>query len=168
MFKLVQRVMSVGMVVLLAACSSGGNVKMLSSTAATGLPAHPSVRLIVNPVDKDSSDVVTDVSAAILGQLQATGRYSKVVVNAEPTDLLMTVDIVKYSKVTVGERLLVGVFAGRNRINTQVTIVQSGTNATLRSYEADGESAAHPLSSESGVSDAVREAAKQVAAGAVI
>jgi len=143
-------------------------MKVLSSAVPSGLPAEPSVRLVVNPVDKDSDDVLSDVRSAVLAQLQATGHYSKVVVGSEGADLVITVDITKYAKVTVGERLLVGALAGRNRVGTQVKIVQSVGNVTLKSFEAEGESAAHPLSSESGLSDAVREVAKQIASGATI
>jgi hypothetical protein len=155
-------------VCLLVACSSGGDLKVLSSGAASGLPAQPSLRLVVNAVAPDSQDVLSDVRAAILGQLEATGRFSRVTVSPEATDLVMTVDIVNYAKVTVGERLLVGVLAGRNRIGTTVKVAQTANNTVIKSYEANGESAAHPLSSESGLSDAVREAAKEVAAGALL
>ena len=120
----------------------------------------------MNAVAPGADDVLSDLRAATLSQLQASGRFSKVTVVPEPTDLIMTVDIDKYAKVTVGERILVGVFAGRNRIGANVKIAQASTNAVIKSYEANGESAAHPLSSESGISDAMREAAKQVAAGA--
>ena len=74
--------------------------------------------------------------------------------------------LLQFAKVTVGERLLVGTLAGRNRVNLTVQITQPSTNTLVEAYEANGESAAHPLSSESGLSDAVREAAKEVAAGA--
>jgi len=155
-----------GLSCFLVACSSGGDLKVLSSAPATNLPARPSVRLVVNAVAKDSGDVLADVRVAILGQLEATGRYSKVSVGPEPSDLVITVDIVKYAKVSTGERILVGALAGRNRVGTSVKIVQSETNVTVKSFEANGESASHPLSSESGLSDAVREVAKQISAGA--
>jgi len=168
MNKVFLRFAGLALAAMLAACSSGGNMKVLSSTPGTGLPMQPSLRLVVNPVDKDSSDVLADVRVAVLGQLQASGSYSKVTVGTEPTDLIMTVDITKFAKVSVGERILAGALAGRNRVGTQVKIVQTSNNATLKSFEADGESAAHPLSAESGLSDAVREVAKQISSAAVL
>ncbi len=141
-------------------------MKVLSSAPTASLPAQPSVRLVVNPVDKDAADVLPDIRAAILSQLEATGHYSRVTLGTEKTDIVMTVDITKYSKVTVGERLLVGVFAGRNRVDVHVKIADAATNATIKEFEAEGNSAAHPLSSESGVSDAVREVAKEIASAA--
>jgi len=168
MGKVLLRVAGLALVAMVAACSSGGNMKVLSSAPVAGLPAQPTLRLVVNPVDKDSDEVLADVRSSLLGQLQATGYYSKVVVTQENTDLVMTVDITKYAKVTVGERLLVGALAGRNRVGTQVKIVQSSSNTTIKSFEAAGESAAHPLSSESGISDAVREVVKQISSAAVI
>jgi hypothetical protein len=149
--------------VFLAGCSAEGQMTVHSSAAATNLPANPSLRLVVNAVAPDSTDQLLDIRAAIFSQLSATGQYSKVVLDNEPTDLVMTVDITKYAKVSVGERLLVGALAGRNRVGGEVTVTQTATNAVLKTFEADGSSAAHPLSSESGMSDAVRELAKQVA-----
>ncbi len=148
--------------VFLAGCSAEGQLSMQSSAPATNLPPNPSLRLIVNAVAPNSTDQLLDIRAAIFSQLSATGQYGKVVLDNEPTDLVMKVDITKYAKVTVAERLLVGAFAGRNRVGGEVTITQTATNTVLKSYEADGSSAAHPLSSESGLSDAVREMAKQV------
>ena len=135
---------------------------------STNLPASPSVRLVFSATAPDSDEVLPDVRSAVLGQLLSGGRFSKVVVADEPTDLVMTIDIVKYAKVSVGERLLIGAMAGRNRVNLAVKIVQPGSDSVIEAFEADGKSAAHPLSSESGLSDAVREAAKQVAAGVAI
>src|SRR5690349_13694759 len=120
-----------GLGCFLAACSSGGDIKVLSSAPAANLPAQPSVRLVVNAVAKDSDSVLADVRAAILGQLEASGRYSKVSVGPEPSDLVITVDIVKYAKVSTGERILAGALAGRNRVGTNVKIVQSTTSVTV-------------------------------------
>jgi hypothetical protein len=159
----------IGMVAigLLASCSSGGDLKVVSSAAGQKLPAQPSLRMVVNAVAPDSTDVLSDVRASVLSQLEATGHYSRVTTTAETTDLVMTVDIVKYAKVTVGERILVGVFAGRNRVGADVTLVETADNTTIKKLQASGESAAEPISSESGISDAVREFAKQVASASL-
>lgn len=150
----------------LAACSAGGSFTVQSSAKPANLPPSPSLRVAVNPIADGSDEVLADVRSAIVAQLISTGRFSRVVVASEPTDLVMDADIIKFAKVTVGERILVGTLAGRNRVNLSVKIVQPPANTLIEAYEADGESAAHPLSSESGLSDAVREAAKEVAAGA--
>jgi hypothetical protein len=153
---------------LLASCSSGGDIKVLASASGQKLPAQPSLRLVVNAVAPDSTDVLSDVRAAVLSQLEATGHYSRVTATtADATDLVMTVNIVKYAKVTVGERILVGVFAGRNRVGADITLVETADNVTIKKVQADGESAAEPISSESGISDAVREFAKQVASASI-
>ncbi len=156
------------MAVFLAGCSAEGQIMVHASAPATNLPANPSLRLVVNAVAPDSTDQLLDIRAAILSQLSATGQYSKVVLDNEPTDLVVTIDITKYAKVSVGERLLVGALAGRNRVGGEVTVTQTATNAVIKTFEADGASAAHPLSSESGLSDAVREMAKQVVSVPVV
>jgi hypothetical protein len=153
---------------LLVACSSMGELKAVSSATGTNLPARPSVRLVVNPVAKGSEEVISDIRAATLAQLLATGYFSRVVVAPEETDVVVTVNIVAYSRVTAGERFMWGALAGRNRIATQVKMVQTSTNVSIKSFEATGESGAIPLVSEAGLSDAVRELAKQIAAGAAL
>lgn len=162
------RIMSILTIGVLTACSSGGTMKITSSTTPVGLAPNPSVRLVVTPQATDAEDVLADVKSAVLSQLLATGHYSKVVMDSEPTDLIINININKYAKVSVGERLLVGALAGRNRVGTQVRITQASNNAVIKEFVAEGESAAHPLSSESGIGDAIREVAKQVASGAVI
>jgi len=155
-------------VVTLSACSSSGSLTMTSGGSVQDLPASPTLRLVVNPVVGDSDEVLSDVRSAILSQLMATGRYTSVVTAPVPTDLVITVDIVKYSKVSVGERLLVGLLAGKNRVHTDVKITRTSNGALVKSFHAEGNSAAHPLSSESGISDAIREVAKEVASGAIV
>ena len=168
MAKNLKKIFVMAIIGMLAACSSEGTMKITSSSPAVGLSPNPSVRLIVTTSTPDAEDVLSDVRSAVLGQLSATGHYSKVVSNAEPTDLIITVSINKYAKVSVGERLLLGALAGRNRVGTDVKITQSANNVLIKEYTAEGDSAAHPLSSESGISDAIREVAKQVAEGAII
>ena len=157
---------SLAMAGLLTGCSAGGNFNIQSSAKPANLPALPSLRVAVNPKAEGSDEVLADVRSAIVAQLISSGRFSTVIVANAPTDLVMNADIEKFAKVTVGERILVGTLAGRNRVNLTVQIIQPSTNTIVETYEATGESAAHPLSSESGLSDAVREAAKEVAAGA--
>lgn len=153
---------------VLAACSAEGQMTIQSSAPATNLPANPSLKLVVNAVAPDSTDQLLDIRSAVFTQLSATGKYSKVVLDNEPTDLVMQIDITKYAKVTVGERLLVGALAGRNRIGGEITVTQTASGTVIKKFEAEGASAAHPLSSESGLSDAVREMAKQVASVPVV
>lgn len=162
------RTLSILAIGALAACSSGGSMNIVSSGTAIGTPPNPSVRLVVNPATTDSEDVLSDVRAAVLSQLLSTGHYSKVVTDPEQTDLIITVNIIKYAKVSVGERLLIGALAGRNRVGTDVKIVQTVGNVSIKEFTAEGESAAHPLSSESGISDAIREVAKQISSAAII
>ena len=132
-----------------------------ASAPAINLPPNPSLRLVVNAVAPDSTDQLLDIRAAIFSQLSASGNYAKVVLDNEPTDLVMTIDITKYAKVSVAPQL----FAD---LGGEVTVTQTATNTVIKTFEADGASAAHPLSSESGLSDAVREMAKQVVSVPVV
>jgi hypothetical protein len=153
---------------LLAACSSGGSRNVTSIQPLPLLPPHPSLRLQVNPVVGESYELLPDIRAALLAQLMAGGQYAQIVTYEGPTDLVMTVEVVKVTQVSVSERIFLGALAGRNRVGVNVRIIDPATGTILKSYNAEGDSAAEPLSAQAGVSDAIREMARQVAAGAVL
>jgi hypothetical protein len=153
---------------LLAACSAGGSRHVTSIQPLPLLPPHPSLRLQVNPVVGESQELLPDIRAALLAQLLATGRFSQVVTYEGPTDLLMTVEVVKVAKVTVTERVFLGALAGRNRVGVNVRIIDPATGITLKSYDAEGDSAAEILSAQAGLGDAIGQVARQVAEGAAL
>ena len=49
-------------------------------------------------------------------------------------------------------------FAGSNRLKCNVTLIDQATGQTRTAFQVEGVSASHPMSSESGLDDAVREA----------
>jgi hypothetical protein len=162
-----------GMTVLfalwLSACSAGGDLQVTSVQPPPLLPAHPSVRLIVHPVVADANDIVPIISQAVIGQLNASGRFAQVVAYDAPCDLWLTVEVTKVAKVESFERYLIGPLAGRNRIDVTVRITDPYSGAVLKSYDAEGNSAAEAMfSGEGGMADAVRQLAVQIAYGATI
>jgi len=154
---------------ILSACTAGGDMQVTSVQAPPLLPAHPSVRLIVHPVVANANDIVPLISQALIGQLGATGRFSQILAYDAPCDLWLTVEITKVAKVESYERYLIGPLAGRNRIDVTVRITDPFSGAVLKTYNAEGNSAAESvLSGEGGMADAIRQLALQVAVGATI
>jgi len=161
-----KKIVIAGATLLLAACSANGSHSIPTKVEPMA-SAYDSVKLVVVPQAADSTEVLEDLKAAVAGQILAGGRFRRVAVAGDEADVVVTVKITGYARVTLGERLLVGVLAGRNRVETQVTVTDGHTQQVLRAYQANGESAAHTMSGEAGTSDAVREAAKEIALGLV-
>ncbi len=148
----------------LAGCTAEGAYKTTGPTAPLQ-PSYDSVKVVINASAPQSPEIVPDLRSAIVGQLISMGRFRRVVGENEPADLVVKLDIINYQRVTVVDRLLVGVFAGRNRITCNVSVTDGKNGTVIRAFEAAGASAAHPLSSEAGYADALREVAKQTALG---
>jgi hypothetical protein len=64
--------------------------------------------------------------------------------------------------VSQGARILFGVLAGANQLAVQVDVFETASRNLVASFTAKEESASHPLSSESDMNDAIREAVDEV------
>jgi len=148
-------------VVLIAACSSSGSYKATGPSSAMQA-SYESIKLVFRTTATHSEDIVPDMQAAIVGQLLSMGRYKRVVAASDAADLVLTLEITDYRRVGVAERVFIGAMAGPNRLTVIVSATDGRTGAVLRQFQATGESASHPLSGESGYSDALREVAKQI------
>ncbi len=161
--KTIQRLIPAALLAL-AACSSSGQFKDLGQAAALA-PAYDSAKLVLQVQATDAAAALPDIRGALAGQLFASGRFHRLAAADEPGDLVITVKINEYAKVETVERVFAGVLAGRNRLGAEVLVTDGKTGSLLRHYEAHGESAAHPMSTEGSFSDAVREFSKEVAVG---
>jgi hypothetical protein len=77
-------------------------------------------------------------------------------------DYSLEVDVIGVRMVSNAARLWWGVMAGASGIEANV-LLRDETGKVLTEYHADGSSAAHPLSSESGADNAVNQLATQIA-----
>ncbi len=148
----------------LAACSSSGQLKVLDP-AAQMAPSYDSAKLVLQASATDAAAVIPDIRGAVAGQLFASGRFHRLAAESEASDVVITVKINEYARVETVERVVAGVLAGRNRVGAEVVVTDGRTGAVLRHYQAHGESASHPMSTEGSFSDAVREFSKEVAVG---
>ena len=158
------RILVAGLLVALAGCNSGGQHRQLGPVTALEA-SYESLKLVITPKAAKSAEIVPDLRASVVGQLLSTGRFRRLAGESEDADVVVTIEVTDYQRVSVAERVLVGVLAGRNRIAATVTVTDGRSGTQLRGFLASGKSAAHPLSSEGGYADALREVSKEIMLG---
>ena len=147
-----------------AACSSSGELKMKTAKSAS-IPPGRSVALDVTSAgDEDSRNAAHRMRIELFGRLVAEGVFRQVVAAAEPADYRMEVALGGVDEVSQGARIFFGVMAGANELTAAVSLRDTATDAVVTAFDVAGESAAHPLSSESGMDAAIREAATRIIA----
>jgi hypothetical protein len=150
------------LLLLTAACSSSGTLAMKTPKAAA-IPAGRSVALdVTSAADEDSRDAAHRMRVELFGRLVAEGVFREVVAAGEPADYRMQVALGAVDEVSQGARIFFGVMAGSNELTAAVTLKDAATDAVVTAFDVSGESASHPLSSESGMDDAIREAASNI------
>lgn len=158
-------VVAVFVVIFVAACSSSGKLTVKHDKAQT-IPVDKTVALLVEPSVKEPKpvhkDVANRVRSALFGRLVADQIFQTVVHKPNSADYDMSVKIHGARKVSGAARFWLGVFAGSNNLRLAVQLHERATKKLVTEFEVVGESAAHPFSSEAGLSDAVREAVDKV------
>jgi hypothetical protein len=144
---------------LLAACSSSGTLAV-STPKDEPIPAGKVVALnITSAEDEDSRDAAERLKNDLFGRLVSEGVFKQVVQAGQPADYRMTVALSGVEHVSQTARIFFGVLAGSNELTADVTLVHATNGAVVEKFKVTGESASHPLSSENGIEDAIREAA---------
>ena len=142
---------------ILAACSSSGKLELLQLKSAS-IPPGKTVSLIVkSDQDEDSLRMVQRLRGELFGRLVSEAIFKQVLHPREKGDYAMEVQVLKAEVVSQGARIFFGVFAGANKLRCSVKLVEQATGRVVTSFNAEGESASHPFSTESGLEDAVRE-----------
>jgi hypothetical protein len=147
---------------LTAACSSSGTLEMKTPKAAAIPPGHSVALDVTAAADEDSRNAAHRMRVELFGRLVAEGVFRQVVAAGEPADYRMQVALGEVEEVSQGARIFLGVMAGSNELTAAVTLKDAATDAVVTAFDVSGESAAHPLSSENGMDDAVREAASNI------
>ena len=150
------------LLVFTAACSSSGTLKMKTPKSAAIPPGHSVALDVTSAADEDSRDAAHRMRIELFGRLVAEGVFREVVAAGEPADYRMEVALGGVEEVSQGARIFFGVMAGSNELKAAVSLRDSATNAMVTQFDVTGESAAHPLSTESGMDAAIREAATRI------
>jgi hypothetical protein len=154
------------LVFALGACSSSGQVQVTKAKTDTIRPGA-SVSLAVNAAEEngESEDVqrgLQDVRTNLYANLPASGVFSEVVAEGQEADYEMDVNVTNVRLVSGTARAIGGAFAGANVVSGDVVLTDSANGLEVVKFSATGESASHPISSESGFDSAVREFSTQV------
>ena len=147
-----------GLVILLAACSAEGSVKPLLAGAAAPLPAAAIWTLSVHGCPKPEQ--CEKLRTALVGHLVGAGLAASVAPPGQPGELSLDVQVTRMRTVSPTARVILGTLAGRNAVVGMETL-HDRTGAVLRSFEAKGDSASHPLSGETTLVDAYRQFATE-------
>ena len=152
----------------LSACSSSGTIEV-QQELSDNIPPGKVVALQVDVItgDSDAAEVAEArqrLTRELYGSLVSEGIFSQVVQSGQPADYSMGVVMSGVDEVSTGERIFFGVLAGADELVADVTLHDNVSRQQIAQFTVVGESASHPLSSETGMEDAVREATNKIVA----
>lgn len=154
------------LITLLAACSSSSELKVTKARSEAIRP-NATVALSVQATENSGNPEhvqkgVQQVRGNLYSSLPASGHFSQVVPEGQPADYNMEVGVNNVRLVSGSARFWGGAFAGSNVVTGSVKLIDRSNGLEVASFTATGQSASHPISSESGFDDAVREFAYQI------
>ena len=178
---------ALGLILLIvAACSSSGKLEMKQAKSRS-IPPGKTVTLVIesepvnasraNPSNTQREDnpdggesqeenkenkensvrMIQRLRTELFGRLVSEAVFKHVLHPQEKGDYLMVVQVLDTEEVSQGARIFFGVLAGSNKLRCSIRLVDQATNRLITEFNVEGESASHPLSSENGLDDAVRE-----------
>ena len=148
--------------ILLTACSSSGSLNVhKQSSVPIGL--NKTVSLEVS----GSSDarIKEQLKADLFGRLVSERKFTAVRHGKKTSDYNLKITILSSNTVSPVARIMLGVFAGANSLKVDVKLYETATGNLHSNFVVTGESASHPLSSESGLENAVREVVSNIING---
>jgi len=149
----------------LAACSSSGDrMTLVQQTEGITPGAIAALEVVASP-DEDSQSAATELRGRLFGSLVANGIFGRIVSVSEPADYDLQVLLNNVDEVSLGATLFLGVFAGSDEAEANVTLTNRRNGNIVVQFQATGEGAAHPLSSERGMDSALRELDRQIVQG---
>jgi hypothetical protein len=152
----------------ISACSSSGKINIEQAKSEI-IVKGKTVSLLVEPevenVKAVHQEVASRIRERLFGKLVADGLFKAVVHAPEPADYRMDVKVKGAREVSTGARIWLGVMAGSNNLTLAVKVFEFKSNREITAYQVQGSSASHPLSSEAGLDDAIREAVDKIVEG---
>lgn len=152
------------------ACSSSGSVQIVQPKTAT-IPPGSTVTLSVTSAlpenadveaRNDANEVMHRLRSELFGRLMSEAVFKQVLQPGEDANYRMDVKVLSAGEVSQGARIVLGVLAGSNTLTASVLLFDQPDENLITEIEVGGESASHPLSSESDIDDAIREAVDEI------
>ena len=165
------RVRNASMVLLsamfLAACSSSGTFTMKQELIEP-INNQKTVSIWVKS-DKvpegekeDAKKACSSLQEKLYARLVSEGLFKSSVIYPNKGDYSLEVEVLGVRLVSNTARLWLGIMAGASGIEANV-LLRDETGKVVTEFHADGSSATHPMSSESGSDNAVNELATEIA-----
>ena len=153
---------------LLSACSSSGQVKILSPLEGTARIDHNATAILevvpgkgLQP-DEDLREMILNLRGQLFGRLVSDGIFKQVVHEGDPAKYYIRVYVNIADQVSMGARIMFGVFAGANELSVRVEVFEESSENSIMTFTASGESASHLFSGESEMEDAIREVVNKI------
>ncbi len=154
---------AVAIVVVLAACTTQSEVNTLQTKTVEIAPTSVVALDVATSDDADAVEVAGHVRDQLFGKLVSRGIFLTVRPKDAPeAQYDMTVTVSNVEKVSVAARLFVGVFAGGDELTATVTMTDRATGNVINQFEVKTEAAAHWLSSEYGIDNAINQLTDQI------
>ena len=147
---------------LLTGCSSSGSIS-LNKQSSTPIEINKSVSLEV--LGYSDFRIKEQLKADLFGRLVSERIFVSVNHGEKNSDYNMKVTILSSNTVSPVARIMFGVFAGANSLKVDVKLFETATGNLHSNFVVTGESASHPMSSESGLENAVREVVSNIING---
>ena len=150
----------------LAACSSSGTFTMKQELIEP-INNQKTVSIwvksdkIPESEKEDAKKACSSLQEKLYARLVSGGSFKSSVIYPNKGDYSLEVDVLGVRLVSNAARLWLGIMAGASGIEANV-LLRDETGKVLTEFHADGSSATHPMSSESGSDNAVNELATEI------
>lgn len=151
-------------ILLIAGCTASSRMVSVKDLD-TDLNIYSSIVISVESyVAEDVTKEITDLEMLVAEKVNEIGLFQNIIL-ADTTDapentLLVRLAITQIKKVSSGKRFMLGAFAGRATMTTDILFLDLASGKKLGSYLVTGESGGTGISGDT--SDAVKKAAEGV------
>jgi hypothetical protein len=158
-----RRLLIAGLAALAAAgCSSQAKMTMRQPKTTTIPSGHTLALALTSDGDEDSREVAQKTRSALYGRLVSEGIFKQVVPADESADYGMDIKLSGVDVVSQGARIFFGVLAGANELTADVTVRDKRDDSAIMAFTVTGSSAAHPMSAENDMDDAIDEVVTKI------
>ena len=147
---------------LLTGCSSSGSLN-LHKQSSEPIGLNKTVSLEVSGLS--DARIKEQLKSDLFGRLVSERKFTAVHHGEKKSDYNLKITILSSNTVSPVARIMLGVFAGANSLRVDVKLYETATGNLHTNFVVTGESASHPLSSESGLENAVREVVSNIING---
>lgn len=151
----------------LAACSASAKVAVSqpkSASISSDSVVALEVKAVGSEADEYTESVLQKLRSSLFGGLVANGVFKQVVHPSDPADYRLVVSIDGVRAVSQGARIFLGVLAGENQLAAHCLLTESVNGEKVADFTVTGASAAHPLSSENDMDDAIGKVVEKIVA----